>query len=242
MNSDDREPEPSKIRNNPNNWPCFRICVGAVDGSHVYAHVEGDPSRWRNRKGYLSRNVLAVVCYTYVLPRYKGSCHDGRVLVAGYQRGFTAAEGRYYLVDAEYPLAPRTLTPYRGVRYHLREQVAYGQPPESAKELFNLCDSQLRNVVERSVEAFKGRIQVFDTEPEFSLEVQSDLVLVCTALRNVMDRLQGKETLTGKDMMAMEDETNDFGAIKVKEEAERASDALKQSKMFEMRDTMAEEM
>jgi hypothetical protein len=57
-----------------------------------------------------------------------------------------------------------------------------------------------------------------------------------------MDRLQGKETLTGKDMMAMEDETNDFGAIKVKEEAERASDALKQSKMSEMRDTMAEEM
>src|SRR5690242_17074042 len=38
-------------------------CVGAADGTHVPFRPYGtfDPARWRNRKGYLSSNVM-VLC------------------------------------------------------------------------------------------------------------------------------------------------------------------------------------
>lgn len=36
--------------------------------------------------------------------------------------GFTIPEGKYYLGHSGYGLRKGFLTPYRGVRYHLREQ------------------------------------------------------------------------------------------------------------------------
>jgi hypothetical protein len=40
---------------------------------------------------------------------------------------FTIPEGKYYLADAGYALRNNFLTPYRGVRYHLREQARASQ-------------------------------------------------------------------------------------------------------------------
>jgi hypothetical protein len=41
------------------------------------------------------------------------------------------------------------MTPYRRVRYHLKEVRQAGLKPENAKELFNLQHSSLRNVIKR---------------------------------------------------------------------------------------------
>ena len=56
-----------------------------MDGTHipVYAKRDGQ-NRWRNRKGYLSQNVLAVVGFDmrfhYILAGWEGSATDARVL------------------------------------------------------------------------------------------------------------------------------------------------------------------
>jgi hypothetical protein len=126
-----RQPEagdfiPFKIYNNPDFYPFFIHCIGALDGTHVPAQIDAasaDP--FRNRKGWLSQNVLAVcdfdMLFTFVLPGWEGCAHDAKVLLDGWRRGLLCPPGKYYLGDSGYSLSWQVLTPYRGVRYHLKE-------------------------------------------------------------------------------------------------------------------------
>jgi len=185
-------------------WPWFEDAVGALDGSHIQAYISNEePAPWRNRKRFLSQNVLAVVnhrrLFTYVLPGWEGSAHDGRVLAAAREmEGFNApaspasGAGKYYLADAGYSNTDITLVPYRGVRYHLREVAAAGMKPQNAEELFNLRHSSLRNVVERTFGIFKERFQIFKAPPRYDIKTQTWLVYACAALHNLL-------TLTGGD-------------------------------------------
>ena len=175
-------------------WPWFRGAVGALDGSHVPAFVRGrDAANWRNRKGLLTQNVLAVVDFdgrfTFVLAGWEGSAHDSRVLAAAKDSEtdqLSAPEDCFYLADAGYSNTPTTLVPYRGVRYHLQEQYAARQRPQTKEELFNLRHASLRNVVERVFGVLKTRFQLFQRAPQFSLEVQCRLVYAATALHNFL--------------------------------------------------------
>jgi hypothetical protein len=102
-------------------------CLGALDGTHISAFVSAESSiPFRNRKGTLSQNVLAVCMFNmqfcYVLPGWEGSAHDSRVLNDSLNNGFSVPPGKYYLGDAGYSNRDWLLTPYRGVRYHLKEQ------------------------------------------------------------------------------------------------------------------------
>ncbi|CAN1153811.1 hypothetical protein LINPERPRIM_LOCUS14948, partial [Linum perenne] len=60
-------------------------CLGALDGTHVKVHaIIADQPRYRNRKGKVSINVLAVCnrdCeFMYYLAGWEGFAHDGMVL------------------------------------------------------------------------------------------------------------------------------------------------------------------
>ncbi|CAN1140560.1 hypothetical protein LINPERPRIM_LOCUS24926 [Linum perenne] len=60
-------------------------CLGALDGTHVKVRAKiVDQPRYRNRKGEVSINVLAVCnpsCeFMYCLAGWEGSARDGRVL------------------------------------------------------------------------------------------------------------------------------------------------------------------
>ena len=51
---------PGEIRQNPKFWPLFKDCIGAIDGTHIPVSVaQGCAAPYRNRKGWLSHNVLA---------------------------------------------------------------------------------------------------------------------------------------------------------------------------------------
>jgi hypothetical protein len=102
-----------------------------LDGTHIEVKVpteQGDP--YRNHYGYQSQNVLAAckfnLQFCYVCPGWEGSAHDSRVLAYAVSHDFHIPEGKYYLADAGYGLKRGLLTPYRGVRYHLREQAQRG--------------------------------------------------------------------------------------------------------------------
>lgn len=63
----------------------FQNCVGALDGTHIPARVVGrEVASYRNRKGTISQNVLAVcnfdLEFIYVLSGWEGSAHDSKVL------------------------------------------------------------------------------------------------------------------------------------------------------------------
>ena len=108
-------------------YPYFRDSIGAADGTHIPVKVGiEDAARFRNRKGDISQNVLAIcsfgLFFTCVVPGWEGSAHDGRVLQWALQNGLRVPEGKYFLVDAGYALRKGFLAPYRGIRYHLREQ------------------------------------------------------------------------------------------------------------------------
>lgn len=60
--------------------------------------------------------------FTFVLAGWEGSAHDVKALNNSFERGFNIPTGKYYLGDAGYGLSLKVLTPYRGVRYHLKEQ------------------------------------------------------------------------------------------------------------------------
>ena len=67
--------------------PLAQDCIGVIDGMHIPAHVPAkDQSRFRNRKGILSQNVLAACTFDlqfiFVYPGWEGSVADSRVLNA----------------------------------------------------------------------------------------------------------------------------------------------------------------
>jgi hypothetical protein len=116
---------PPEISSNPKFASYFSNCIGALDGSHIPVTVPvADAKPFRNRKGTLSQNVLAVcnfdMTFSFVLVGWEGSAHDGRVLKDAYSRGLPMVDtNKYFLGDAGYSLTKDVLTPYRGVRYHL---------------------------------------------------------------------------------------------------------------------------
>jgi len=123
---------PSAILDNPKLYPFFKNCLGAIDGSLIPVKVSPNQAAVnRTRKGFTAQNVM-VACefdctISYVLAGWEGSAHDSRVLADAFTKGFVIPKGKFYLGDAGYGISPECLTPYRGIRYHLKEQVVGNQ-------------------------------------------------------------------------------------------------------------------
>jgi hypothetical protein len=116
----------TNIRDNPDWYPYFKNCVGAVDGTHLPVHVSPqDAKPYFNRKGTITQNVLAAcdfsLCFTYILAGWEGSVSDSTLWDDARESNFTIPTGKYVLGDAGFALSLTCQTPFRGVRYHLRE-------------------------------------------------------------------------------------------------------------------------
>lgn len=117
---------PTKILHNPKFFPYFKNCRGCIDGSHIKSWVPEEAAiRYRNRKGFISQNVLAAcdfdMCFIYLMSRWEGSAADSHVFENARILGLSLDEGNFYLADAGFPLCNMLLIPYWGVRYHLKE-------------------------------------------------------------------------------------------------------------------------
>ena len=180
------ETTPAIIINNPKYMPFFENCIGALDGCHVSAVTED--GLWRNRKGWMSQNVLGVVnfdlTFSYILAGWEGSAHDGDVIRDALGKGLCTPPGKFYLGDAGYALTPYCLTPFRGVRYHLKEWAQGNRAPQNYKELYNLRHSNVRNVVERSFGIIKKRFPILTHMRSYPLHIQVDIVKTCFMLHN----------------------------------------------------------
>lgn len=117
---------PPEILANPKFNPYFVGARGAADGSHFNSWVQEDATtRYRNRKGFISQNILAVcdwkLRFVYLLSGWEGSAADSRIFEYARRTDLALPDGCYFLADAGFPLCDMLLTPYRGVRYHLNE-------------------------------------------------------------------------------------------------------------------------
>ncbi|XP_039686890.1 uncharacterized protein [Medicago truncatula] len=194
---------PLEISSSTRFYPYFKDCVGAIDGTHIRVKVSAkDAPHYRGRKEYPTQNVLAACTFdlkfTYVLAGWEGSAFDSRIIKNALTREdkLKIPQGKYYLVDAGFMLTSGLITPYRGVRYHLKEFSARN-PPLNYKELFNLRHASLRNAIERAFGVLKKRFEILSnsTEPAYGVKAQKLIIFACCILHNYLMSAEPNEDL-----------------------------------------------
>jgi hypothetical protein len=158
---------PSLTDNERMQW--FEGVYGCIDGSHlpIEVGVAEKENRINGRNKFPSTNALLVcgvddkLVFNYALFGAEGVGSDSIVFRHASTLNMTTVRGGNLLGDAGYALSHRILTPYRGVRYHLKEfsNSAIGRP-RNREELFNLRHASLRNQVERSFGVMKKRFRI----------------------------------------------------------------------------------
>jgi len=170
----------------PDNWllrnwlpnQCYETCnfvgcAGALDGTHIEVQFRdaNDNINHRNRKGYITFNVLIVVSFdgqiAFLHSGCEGSMHDSNVLaISRFFENYLdrCPPGVFLLADSGYPLVSRRiLTPYRGGRYHMPEFEDIPEEDLSDNEFFNKIHSKSRSKVEITIGQFKRKFGVFKT-------------------------------------------------------------------------------
>ncbi|XP_020999545.1 uncharacterized protein LOC107489716 [Arachis duranensis] len=174
-------------------------------------------SRFRNKKGILSQNVLAACTFDlqfiFIYPGWEGSVTDSHVLRAVLdnpdQNFPQIPEGKYYLVDSGYLNTGGFIAPFEGVRYQQYEFRGANQLPRNAKELFNHRHCFLRNAILRSFNVLKARFPILKLAPQYSFQIQRDIVIAGCVLHNFIRREERNEWLFDSVGAAPVDEPSD---------------------------------
>ncbi|KAI7953565.1 hypothetical protein MJO28_006112 [Puccinia striiformis f. sp. tritici] len=193
-------------------YHAFRNCLGALDGVLIPITLPMvQQQSFRNRKGFIAQNVLAVVNFDmeflYVLAGWEGSAHDSRVIADAFTKVFSIPDGKYYLADAGYGIQLGLITPFRAVRYHLKEQATCGLKPANPKELFNLCHASLRNVVERIFGCLKAKFKILTSPSEHNIHSQVQLIYAITMLWNFLRHHNQYEIVPEADELDLADDS-----------------------------------
>jgi hypothetical protein len=193
-------PLAAQIEYNSDFFPFFIDCIGAIDGTHIPVITPtSEQIPFRNRKGFLCQNVLAScnfdLQFTMVMSGWEGSVADSTLWLEARRTGaLVIPEGKYLLGDAGFANCDACLTPYRGVRYHLREWAkATNNRPQNKEELFNLRHSRLRNIVERIFGVMKRRFKILTLPRAFKLSAQAQVIAALCALHNILLGFQKEE-------------------------------------------------
>ncbi|KAL0451546.1 UNVERIFIED_CONTAM: hypothetical protein Slati_1132700 [Sesamum latifolium] len=187
-------------------WKWFKGCLGALDGTFIDVRVpEHEKGRYRTRKGRVAVNVLGVcnpnMQFIYVLSDWEGSAANSRVLRDAIHRdgGLRVPNGCAFIdriftitvmqvtiiyVTMVMQTLKGFLTPYSGVRYHLREWDRGKDGPRNKQELFNLKHSSARNVIERTFGLLKVRWGILRSQSFYPIDVQNKIIIVCCILHN----------------------------------------------------------
>ncbi|KAL0449386.1 UNVERIFIED_CONTAM: hypothetical protein Slati_1495000 [Sesamum latifolium] len=187
-------PTPVPPNSNNSNFRYYKILqgyLGALDEPYIDVHVKAqDRARYRTRKGSIAVNVLGVcnrdMHFIYVLARWEGSAADSRVLRDAITRptGLKIPRGNYYLVNSVYSNAEGFLSPYRGVRYHLKEWESGNNTPQNHQEFFNMKHASARNVIERTFGLLKARWAILRSPSFYDIDDQNRIIIACCLLHN----------------------------------------------------------
>lgn len=96
--------------------------------------------------------------------------------------------GCYYLCDNGYANSNGFLTPFKGVRYHLKEWGPGTMMPQNPKEIFNMRHTKARNVIERAFAVLKMRWGILRSASFYPIKTQIRLIMTCFLLHNFIRR------------------------------------------------------
>ena len=99
--------------------------------------------------------------------------------------------GKYYLVDAGYPLRNIYLTPYKGEKYHLPDFQRAGRGNKIEKR-FNYVHSSLRSVIEQIFGVWKNKWRILTQMSSYDIEDQRNIVVATCVLHNFI-RIHDRE-------------------------------------------------
>ncbi len=197
-----------RISRNPKFVEFFADCIGAIDGSHIYAHVPPNQHvRFQDCHANISQNILAVCgfdeLFTYILSGWEGSASDATVYTVAHCQSLAIPPTKYVLGDAGFPSCLAVLVPYCGAWYHLKEWGRANEwyvlgvvnierglivtllRPSTPEELFNLRHAQLCNVIEWIFSILKQTFCVLLlVSPKFDKTTQAKLIPALVALHN----------------------------------------------------------
>jgi hypothetical protein len=108
-----------------------------------------------------------------------------------YRRLLLSYVGKYYLVDAGYPLMKGYLTPYKGEKYHLPDFRRAGRG-NGIEERFNYVHSSLRSAIERTFGVWKNRWRILRQMPSYDIKDQM-LIVVATAILHNFIRIHDRK-------------------------------------------------
>jgi hypothetical protein len=117
--------------------------------------------------------------FCYVLSRWEGSTNTNWVLEDALTKDSPLLDGKYYLADAGCGLTLHTPTPYRGVRFHLKEGATEAQRPRSKEELYNLRHTSLWNVIEGMFGILKGKFALLKLDAAVPAQDASSARALC---------------------------------------------------------------
>ncbi|XP_012850062.1 PREDICTED: uncharacterized protein LOC105969832 [Erythranthe guttata] len=139
-------------------------CLGALDGTYIEVRVPKiDKPRYRNRKGDISVNVLAVcdhsMNFIYVLSDWESSAADSRILHDGVARpnGLRVPNGKYYLVHGGYT---------------------------NENEFFNMKHAKARKAVEMEFGILKSRWGILRSPEYYPIKAQNRIIMACCLIDN----------------------------------------------------------
>ncbi|KAL0361906.1 UNVERIFIED_CONTAM: hypothetical protein Sradi_3875100 [Sesamum radiatum] len=92
--------------------------------------------------------------------------------------------GNYYLVNSGYSNGEGFLSPYRGVRYHLKEWDSGRNSPQNHEEFFNMKHASARNIIKRTFGLLKARWAILRSPAFYSIKVQNRIIMACCLLHN----------------------------------------------------------
>ncbi|XP_070044545.1 uncharacterized protein [Nicotiana tomentosiformis] len=128
--------------------------------------------------------------FTNVYAGWEGVAHDARVLTeiaSNPDNGFSFPPyNKYYLCDAAYPNTRGFLAPYRNIRYWLGDY--HRRRAINKEKKFNHAHAQLKNIIERAYGVLKARFPILDKMAPYSIDVQRDLVIACSAVHNFIKK------------------------------------------------------
>ncbi|XP_050366468.1 uncharacterized protein LOC126784929 isoform X2 [Argentina anserina] len=203
-----------------------------------------DQSRFRNKKGVCSQNVVAACTFDlqfiFIYPGWEGSAAGSRVLRAvlddPHQNFPHIPEGKYYLVGTGYANMKGFIAPFQGVRYHIHEYRGANQLPRDARELFNHRHSSLSNVIRRSFHLLRTRFPILQVAPQYAFHTQRDIVIAACVLHNYIRReLKNDWLFSSMECLTVDDD--------VDEHPDTGLASLVQEQVaFSMRESISSEM
>ncbi|PKU84043.1 hypothetical protein MA16_Dca010327 [Dendrobium catenatum] len=180
----------------------FKDCIGAIDGTHVGARVlNAEKAAYIGRCGSTTQNVMAVcdfnMCFTFIMARWEGSAHDSRIFkfaTRNRRNNFPMPPaGKYYVVDAGYPMQRGFFKPFPDTKYHIPDFERGSQLVRGRKETFNKRHSSLRGVIERSFGVWKKKWVILRDMPTYSFKKQIKIVIATMTLHNYIRRHPSRE-------------------------------------------------